>query len=227
MVTDVGTVPTGAAIARKKRLMGQLYVQVLLAIVLGALLGHFFPELGASLKPAGDLFIKLIRMMVPGIIFVNIVLGIAGMKDFTAFGKIAGTALAYFLVVSTLALVVGLVVANFVHPGLGMNIDPASLDAGSVADFAERAHKQTLTGFLLNIVPTTLTSAFTDGNTLQVLLVSILLGFRRCWCGPTPTRSWCCSKAWCRSCSRSSAWSCISPPSGLSAPSPSPCRAGP
>ena len=176
MVTDVEMTPAAAAPAPPKRLYGQLYIQVLIAILLGVAVGHLFPATGAALKPAGDIFIKLIRMMVPGIIFVNIVLGIAGMKDFTAFGKIAGMALGYFLVVSTFALVVGLVVANFVHPGLGMNIDPASLDASAIADYAERAHKQTLTGFLLNIVPTTLTSAFTDGNTLQVLLVSILFG---------------------------------------------------
>ena len=176
MVTDVKAVPIETAPAAPKPMYMQLYMQVLAAIVAGAVVGYFFPDAGVALKPAGDIFIKLIRMIVPGVIFVNIVLGIAGMKDFAAFGRIAGTSLAYFLAVSTFALVVGLAVANLVHPGAGMNIDLASLNAGAVSDYATRAHDQSVSGFLLAIVPTTLTSAFTDGNILQVLLVSILFG---------------------------------------------------
>jgi aerobic C4-dicarboxylate transport protein len=184
MSADINAAPIAARPAPLTRFHAQLHVQVLAAILAGCVVGHFFPTLSASLKPAGDIFIKLIRMLVPGIIFVNIVLGVAGVKQFRTFGRIAGTALAYFLVVSTFALVVGLVVGNLVHPGLGMNIDPASLDAGAVSDFAERAHKQTLISFLTAVVPTTLTSAFTDGNLLQVLLVSILFGMAAVAAGP-------------------------------------------
>lgn len=176
--------PPDVAAPAPRRFRPQLYIQVLVAIAVGVLVGHFNPTLGESLKPLGDIFIKLIRMMVPGIIFVNIVLGIAGMKEFGAFGRIAGIALGYFLVVSTFALVIGLVVGNIIRPGLGMNIDPATLDASGVAGFAERAHNTTLVSFLMGIVPTTLTSAFTDGNLLQVLLVSILFGVAVVAVGP-------------------------------------------
>lgn len=169
---------------RSKRIWGQLYVQVLAAIVLGVLVGGFFPDIGAALKPAGDIFIKLIKMMVPGIIFVNIVVGVAGVREFSAFGRIAGTALAYFLVVSSFALMVGLLVGNLIQPGAGMNIDPAGLDAGAVSEFTARAHDQTVIGFLGSIVPKTLTSAFTDGNLLQVLLVSVLFGLAVVAVGP-------------------------------------------
>jgi aerobic C4-dicarboxylate transport protein len=151
-------------------------VQVLAAIALGVALGHFSPATGEALKPLGNAFIKLVKMVIAPVIFLTIVTGIAGLRDLASVGRIAGKAFAYFLFFSTLALVVGLVVANTVRPGAGLNIDPASLDAGKVADFAEKAHETTITGFLTGIIPDTFPSALTDGNILQVLFVSILFG---------------------------------------------------
>ncbi|RVT43596.1 dicarboxylate/amino acid:cation symporter [Sphingobium algorifonticola] len=153
-----------------------LYVQVLVAIALGVLVGHLWPETGASLKPLGDAFIKLVKMIIAPVIFLTIVTGIAGMKELGAIGRVAAKAFAYFLTFSTLALVVGLIVANVVQPGAGLHIDPASLDAGKVADYTHKAHDQTLTAFLLNIIPATLVSAVAEGNILQVLFVAILFG---------------------------------------------------
>ncbi|MEA3079357.1 MAG: aerobic C4-dicarboxylate transport protein [Sphingomonadales bacterium] len=153
-----------------------LYTQVLVAVALGVLVGWLWPAVGASLKPLGDGFIKLVRMIITPVIFLTVVTGIAGMRDLGAFGRIAAKALAYFLVVSTLALAVGLVVANLVQPGAGLNVDPASLDTSKVAAYVTKAHETTLTGFLLNIIPDTMFSAFTSGEILQVLLVSILFG---------------------------------------------------
>ena len=153
-----------------------LYVQVLVAVALGVLVGWLWPSVGASLKPLGDGFIKLVRMIITPVIFLTVVTGIAGMRDLGAFGRIAAKALAYFLVVSTLALAVGLIVANLVQPGAGLNVDPASLDTSKVAAYVTKAHETTLTGFLLNIIPDTMFSAFTSGEILQVLLVSILFG---------------------------------------------------
>ncbi len=153
-----------------------LYVQVLVAITLGALLGHFFPSLGASMKPLGDGFIKLVKMIIAPVIFLTVVTGIAGSHDLGKVGRVAVKAFAYFLTFSTLALVVGMVIANVVRPGAGMNIDPAPLDAGAVSGYATKAHEQNLTSFLLNIIPTTVVSAFSEGEILQVLFVSILFG---------------------------------------------------
>ena len=153
-----------------------LYVQVLAAIVLGAVLGHFYPDLGSSLKPLGDGFIKLVKMIIAPVIFLTVATGIAGMKDMASVGSVAGKALAYFLFFSTLALIIGLVIGNIFQPGAGLNIDPASLDASAVDTYAKTAEAQTLSGFLLDIIPTTLFSSMTDGKILQVLLVSILSG---------------------------------------------------
>lgn len=153
-----------------------LYVQVLTAIALGALLGHLAPEFGASLKPLGDGFIKLVKMIIAPVIFVTVATGIAGMSDLKAVGSVAGKAFAYFLTFSTLALIIGLVVANVVRPGEGLGIDPATLDAAAVADYADKAEATSLTGFMLGIIPETLFSAMTDGQILQVLLVAILAG---------------------------------------------------
>ena len=170
------------AIAKEARIVGprpwyrHLYVQVLAAIALGILIGHFAPATGEALKPLGDAFIKLVKMIIAPVIFLTIVTGIAGMRDLARVGRVALKAFAYFLFFSTLALVLGLIVANVVRPGAGMNIDPASLDAGKVADYADEAHASTLTGFLLDIVPDTFLSALTAGNILQTLLVSILFG---------------------------------------------------
>ena len=153
-----------------------LYAQVLIAIVAGVLVGHFAPTAGQALKPIGDGFIKLVKMIIAPVIFLTIVTGIAGMRDLAAVARVAGKAFAYFLCFSTLALAVGLLVANVVRPGAGLNIDPATLDAGKVASYAAQAHETTLTGFLLGVVPDTFLSALTGGNILQTLLVAILFG---------------------------------------------------
>ena len=153
-----------------------LYVQVLVAIVAGVLLGHFAPATGEALKPLGDAFIKLVKMIIAPVIFLTIVSGIAGMRDLGAVGRVAGKAFAYFLFFSTLALIVGLIVANVVRPGAGLNIDPATLDAGKVSGFAAKAHETTLTGFLVGIIPDTFLSALTEGNILQTLFVAVLFG---------------------------------------------------
>ena len=174
-VIDHDRIPAGAE-ARRKPFYRMLYVQVLAAIVAGALLGHFMPDLGASLKPLGDAFINLVKMIIAPVIFLTVATGIASMKDMTAVGSVAIKALAYFMFFSTLALIIGLIVANVVQPGSGLNIDPATLDQASVAAYADTAHEQTLSGFLLAIIPTTLFSALTEGNILQVLLVAILAG---------------------------------------------------
>jgi aerobic C4-dicarboxylate transport protein len=154
-----------------------LYFQVLIAIGIGVLLGHFFPETGAAMKPLGDVFIKLIKMLIAPVIFCTVVMGIAGMESLKAVGKTGALALVYFEVVSTLALIVGLVIVNVVQPGVGMNIDVASLDASAVESYAKAAEQQGVIDFVLHIVPTTLLSAFTEGDVLQVLLVALLFGF--------------------------------------------------
>ncbi len=154
----------------------QLYVQVLVAITLGILLGHFWPYYGEQLKPLGDGFIKLVKMIIAPVIFLTIVTGIAGMRQLSSVGRVFGKAMAYFLFFSTLALVIGLVVAHVVQPGAGMNIDPATLDASQVTQFTKQAHEMSMTGFVLDIIPATLVSAFTSGNILQVLLVAVLFG---------------------------------------------------
>ncbi len=153
-----------------------LYVQVLAAIVAGVLIGHFAPQTGEALKPLGDAFIKLVKMVIAPVIFLTIVTGIAGMRDLRAVGRVAGKAFAYFLFFSTLALIVGLIVANVVQPGAGLNANIATADAGKVAEYAAKAHDTTLTGFLVNIIPDTFLSSLTEGNILQVLFVSILFG---------------------------------------------------
>jgi aerobic C4-dicarboxylate transport protein len=149
---------------------------VILAILLGVIVGHFWPETGAALKPLGDGFIKLVKMVIAPVIFLTIVTGIAGMREIGTVGRVAAKAFAYFLFFSTLALILGLVVANVVQPGAGMHIDPATLNPGKIADYAAKAHETTLTGFLLAIIPTTLVSALAEGEILQVLLVAILFG---------------------------------------------------
>ena len=160
----------------RRPLWKSLYLQVLIAVMLGVLVGWLWPSIGASLKPLGDGFIRLVKMIITPVIFLTVVTGIAGMRDLGAFGRIAAKALGYFIVVSTLALAVGLIVANLVQPGAGLNVDPASLDTSKVATYVSEAHETTVTGFLLNIIPDTMFSAFTSGEILQVLLVSILFG---------------------------------------------------
>jgi aerobic C4-dicarboxylate transport protein len=160
----------------KRAFWRHLYVQVLAAIVVGVAVGHFWPEVGVALKPVGDAFIKLVKMIIAPVIFLSIVTGIAGSRELSTVGRVAAKAMIYFLTVSTLALIVGLIVANVVRPGDGLNIDPASLDAGSIADYTAKAQDSTLVAFLLNIIPTTLVGALAGGELLQVLLVAILTG---------------------------------------------------
>ncbi|MBL0967936.1 MAG: dicarboxylate/amino acid:cation symporter [Brevundimonas sp.] len=166
----------GAAPGPRRPFYRSLYFQVIVAIVLGGTIGHFWPAFGESLKPLGDAFIKLVKMIIAPVIFLTIVTGIAGMSDLKRVGRVAGKAFAYFLTFSTLALIVGLIIANIVQPGRGLNIDPATLDAGAVAQYADAAHESTIVGFLTGIIPDTLVSAFATGNILQVLFVSILFG---------------------------------------------------
>ena len=153
-----------------------LYAQVLLAIVSGIIVGHFFPAFGVALKPLGDAFIKLVKMVIAPVIFLTVSTGIARSHDAGEVGRVLGKAMVYFIAVSTLALVIGLVVANVVRPGDGLNIDPATLDPKAVAEFAAKGHEQTITGFLLNIIPTTPVSALASGEILQALFVAALFG---------------------------------------------------
>jgi aerobic C4-dicarboxylate transport protein len=153
-----------------------LYVQVIIAITLGILLGQYYPALGERMQPLGDAFIRLVKMIIAPLIFITVVNGIAGMSNLRAVGRVAGKALMYFLSISTLALIIGLVVANTLRPGAGMNIDPASLDASQVTSYVSAAEETTLIGFLMGIIPDTLVSPLINGNILQTLFVAILFG---------------------------------------------------
>ena len=154
-----------------------LYIQVLIAIALGVLLGHFFPEYGTAMKPLGDGFIKLIKMIIAPIIFCTVVVGIAGMEDMKTVGKTGAYSLLYFEILSTVALIVGLIIVNFVQPGAGMHVDPSTLDAGAIASYIGPGKMQTTVEFLLNIIPISVVDAFAKGDMLQVLLFSMLFGF--------------------------------------------------
>ncbi len=161
----------------RKPFYRSLYVQVITAIVIGVLLGHFYPESGAAMKPLGDGFIKLIKMIIAPIIFCTVVVGIAGMEDMKKVGKTGGLALLYFEIVSSIALVVGLVIVNLVKPGVGMNIDPASLDTKGIAAYTGPGKMTSTTDFVLNIIPNTIVDAFAKGEILQVLLFAVMFGF--------------------------------------------------
>lgn len=154
-----------------------LYFQVIVAVVTGVLLGHFYPEMGVAMKPYGDAFIKAIKMLISPIIFCTVVLGIAGMEDMKKVGKTGGLALLYFEVVSSLALLIGLMVVNVLQPGAGMNIDPASIDTKGIAAYTGPGKLGTTTDFLMNIIPNTAVEAFAKGEILQVLFVAVLFGF--------------------------------------------------
>jgi len=154
-----------------------LYVQVLIAVVIGSLIGGFFPKTGMALKPFGDAFVSLIRMMIAPVIFCVIVQGIASMSDLKKVGKVGVKTLIYFEVVSTLALIIGIVVALLIHPGAGLNIDPATLDPKAAAVYVGRAKETGFIPFLLGFIPRTFVGALADGEVPQVLLISILTGF--------------------------------------------------
>ena len=163
--------PTG-----KQPFYRYLYVQVLAAIMLGVLLGHFEPALAESMKPLGDAFIKLVKMIIAPVIFLTIVTGIAGMTHLRTVGRVFAKAMAYFLFFSTLALVVGMIVAHVVQPGAGMNINPADLDQSAVQNYVQKSHELSLVGFLMDIIPKTLVSPLVGDNILQVLFVAVLFG---------------------------------------------------
>ena len=171
MIIDSETAP-----AVRPPFWRSLYAQVLVAIALGIALGWLAPDTGAQLKPLGDAFIKLVKMLIAPVIFLTVVTGIAGLRDLGELGRVAAKTFGYFLVMSTFALIVGLIVANVVQPGAGLHIDPAALDTSQVAAYSEKAHDQTIVGFLTGIIPTTLVSALSEGEILQVLFVAILFG---------------------------------------------------
>lgn len=174
--TDNARSDASAAPAQRKGAGRWLYIQVIVAILAGVALGRFYPDFAVTLKPLGDLFVKLVKLIIPPVIFLTMVTGIAGMSGLKSLGSVALKAFLYFLFFSTLALIVGLTAANLLHPGAGMNVNPASLHTDTIKDYVAKAHSTTVVGFLSDIIPTSLAGVFVDGNILQVLFVSILFG---------------------------------------------------
>lgn len=168
------TVP--ALVAPRPAWWKALYAQVLIAIVVGGALGHFAPDFAVALKPLGDAFIKLVKLIIAPVIFLTVAAGIASMTSLARLGSTTAKAMGYFLVVSTLALVIGLVVANVVRPGEGMGVDPRTLDSAAVSGYVGKAEEQDLVSFLLAIIPDTFVGAFTGGQILPVLFVAVLFG---------------------------------------------------
>ncbi|SOE95342.1 aerobic C4-dicarboxylate transport protein [Burkholderia sp. D7] len=162
---------------KSRPLYKSLYFQVITAIIIGVLVGHFYPHTGTAMKPLGDGFIKLIKMIIAPIIFCTVVVGIAGMEDMKKVGKTGGLALLYFEIVSAVALVVGLVIINVLKPGVGMNIDAGTLDPKAIAAYTAPGKMQSTVEFLFNIIPSTVVDAFAKGEILQVLLFSVMFGF--------------------------------------------------
>ncbi len=160
-----------------------LYAQVLCAILLGILLGGFYPSIGEQMKPLGDAFIKLIKMLIAPIIFCTVVHGIASMEDMKKVGRVGIKALVYFEVMTTVALVIGLVIVNLWRPGVGMNIDPSALDTSAISTYTAKAAEQSTLEFFLHIIPATVVGAFAEGEILQVLLFAILFAFALHWLG--------------------------------------------
>src|SRR5580700_9136381 len=173
---EVSQPPPGLK-AHRGPIYKSLSAQVLFAIVIAIALGYFSPAKAVAMKPLGDAFIRLITMIIALVIFCTVVSGIAGMQDMKKVGRVGGKALLYFEVVSTLALAIGLLVGNVVHPGGGFNVNPATLDPKAVAEYAGQAKAQGVTEFLMHIIPNTVVDAFAKGDILQVLLVSVLFGF--------------------------------------------------
>lgn len=162
--------------SRKLPFYRVLYIQVIIAIIFGILLGHFYPDIGESFKPLGDGFIKIVKMIIAPVIFLTVVTGIAGMNNMKAVGKVAGKSMIYFLTFSTIALVIGLITANIIRPGDGLNISPESLDSNRVEMYVTQAHSASLVDFFMNIIPDTIVSPLVNGNILQVLFVSVIFG---------------------------------------------------
>ena len=174
------TTPSGT----QRPLYANPTAQVLFAVAAAIVLGYLRPATAIAMKPLGDGFIRLITMIITLIIFCTVVTGIAGMEDMKKVGRVGGKALIYFEVVSTLALIIGLLVGNVVRPGAGFSVNPATLDAKAVADYAGQAKAQTIPDFLLHIIPTSVVDAFAKGDILQVMLISILFGFALSFVGP-------------------------------------------
>ena len=168
--------PAPATTSSPPRQRNTLYLQVLIGIVLGGLLGYLKPEWGVELKPLGDAFVSLVKMLIGPIIFTTVVVGLAGMGDLKKIGRVGAKALIYFEVVTTLALFIGLIVANTFTPGAGFHADLATLDASKVAKFSSAAQQMSTLDFFLHIIPKTFVSAFAEGEILQVLLLAILFG---------------------------------------------------
>ena len=184
MLLPAATAPETSSPPRKRPFYMGLSFQVLLGVAIAIILGHVSPASAVAMKPFGDAFIRLITMIITLVIFCTLVTGIAGMEDMKKVGRVGGKALLYFEAVSTLALLIGLVVGNVVRPGSGFNIDPATLDTKAVAEYAGQAKTQSITEFLVHIIPNTVVDAFTRGDILQVLLVSVLFGFALSLAGP-------------------------------------------
>jgi len=186
MPTPSTTVPAASKPGRssKKPFYATLWVQVVLAIVLAVIFGHFRPHAAVAMKPLGDAFIRLITMIITVIIFCTVVSGIAGMQDMKKVGRVGGKAILYFEIVSTIALALGLVVGNLAHPGSGFNVNPATLDPRAVAEYAGQAKAQSVSDFFMHIIPTTIVDAFAKGDILEVVFVSILFGFALSAMGP-------------------------------------------
>jgi len=161
---------------KPKKFYQLLYIQVLVAIVFGVSLGYFYPDLGEKMKPLGEGFIKLVKMIIAPVIFLTVSTGIAGMSDLKKVGRVAGKAFLYFFTFSTLALIIGMIVSHIVQPGKGLNIDPNTLNGAEVEKYVKAAHDNSLVNFIFNIIPETLFSPLTGDNILQVLLVAILFG---------------------------------------------------
>src|SRR6516225_1928983 len=166
-----------AALHQRRKIYQHLYVQVLCAIAIGVLLGYFYPKVGAQMKPLGDMFIQAIKMVIAPLIFCTVVHGIASMTDMKKVGRIGLKAIVYFEVVTTLALVIGLIVANLWQPGAGLNVDPASIDAKSIQQYVAKAHEQSALDYVTHMIPATIVGAFAEGEILQVLFVSLLFAF--------------------------------------------------
>ena len=166
-----------AAVPGRRGLIGQLWFQVIVATVAGILLGHFYPALAEKTKPLGDAFINLVRMIIGPVIFCSVVHGVAGMNDTKRVGRVALKALAYFLAVTLIALVMALIAVNLWKPGAGMNVDAQALQSPAVSGYATQAGEQSVTLFLMNIIPTTFVGAFAQSNVLQILFVSLLFAF--------------------------------------------------
>jgi aerobic C4-dicarboxylate transport protein len=184
MVSDTA-LPVHARPARRARpWYTQLWAQVLIAMISGIVLGHFAPDLGAKMQPLGDAFIKAIRVVIAPLIFCTVVHGIAHMSDMARVGRVAIKALIYFEVLTTIALIIGLVIVNILKPGVGMNVDLSQVDTSTIKGYIAQTQHEDTVSFLINIIPNTFVGAFSEGHVLQVLYVAVLCGFALTWLGP-------------------------------------------